>query len=181
MNIFMLDADPIQAAQYMVDKHVVKMILESAQLLSTAHRILDHQVIRTYVPDGKTRSRTEYIMNDGRDDVLYQATHINHPCAIWTRESVSNYLWLADHFFGLCEEYTRRYGKRHKCYDMGLLLQSPPKNLVEWESTMPPCAMPEDYVVPGDPVASYRNYYRYGKKHLFSWTNRDIPTWILNE
>jgi hypothetical protein len=180
MNIFFLDENPVQAAQWMVDRHVVKMILESAQLLSTAHRILDYQIIHTYSPEGKKRSVTEYLMNDARDDVIYRQTHISHPCAIWARESVENYNWLVDHFFALMEEYTLRYNKQHACYgELSVMLASPPKNLEKWDMTPVPCAMDDKYIISDNPVENYRNYYKLGKQHLHAWKIPEHkPDWI---
>lgn len=178
MNIFYVSPDPVQAAQWMVDKHVVKMILESAQLLSTAHRVLDG---REVVGKSKTgRNAKRWILNDARDTVLYQATHINHPSAVWARKSVENYNWLAEHLFALGEEYTYRYGKTHKCFgELSYQLQSPPKNLTNYDMTTMPSAMAPEYVVSEDPIVNYRNYYKIGKARMHSWKNRQPPEWII--
>lgn len=177
MNIFYIDEDPVVAAQQMVDKHVVKMILESAQLLSTAHRFLDGVQVM-----GKTatnRNVKRWILSDARELVVYQATHINHPSAIWCRESVENYNWLVDHFFALMSEYTYRYGKTHKCQgNISYMLQSPPHNLKEYDMTKMPCAMGNEYIISDNPVVNYRNYYKVGKAALHKWTNRNPPEWI---
>jgi len=177
MNIFYIDTDPVIAAKSMVDKHVVKMILESAQLLSTTHRVLDGI---PYI-DGNTGRKTQrWHLNDSRENVLYKATHVNHPSAIWSRQSVENYNWLVEHFFALGDEYTYRYEKTHKCFtgDLGYMLQSPPKNLTQFEMTKIPCAMDAQYIISDDPVINYRNYYRIGKKDLHVWKNRQPPEWI---
>ena len=177
LNIFYISDDPTQAAQWMVDKHVVKMILESAQLLSTAHRLLDGRVTAGKSKLGRNVKR--YILDDGREPVLYSATHVNHPSAVWARTSVENYLWLADHFSALMDEYNYRYNKEHKCRgELSYMLMSPPHNLREYDMTEMPCAMPDEYKVPGDSVESYRNYYRVGKSHMHSWKNRQTPEWI---
>lgn len=180
MNIFYIDRDPKQAAQWMVDKHVVKMILESAQLLSTAHRVLDGV---EFAGTSKTgRKKKSWVLRDAREMVLYQATHINHPSAIWARQSVENYNWLVEHFFALGEEYTYRYGKVHKCLDgeLSYQLQSPPKNLTEYDMTTMPSAMDPEYVISYDPIVNYRNYYKVGKARMHSWKNRQPPEWIMN-
>jgi len=177
MNIFYIDEDPIQAAQWMVDKHVVKMILESAQLLSTAHRILDGREVEGKSKTGRKVRR--WILDDSRDEVIYTATHINHPSAIWCRESVENYNWLVDHFFALMQEYTHRYEKTHKCFgDLSYMLQSPPNNLKEWDWTPMPSAMADEYKISDDPLTNYRNYYKIGKSNMHKWTNREKPEWI---
>jgi len=176
INIFYIDRDPTQAAQWMVDKHVVKMILESAQLLCTAHRVLDGDEYIDLSPAGRRIKR--WRLNDARDEIMYYATHINHPSAVWIRQSVSNYQWLVDHFFALNQEYTYRYGKTHKCYELGYYMQSPPFNLKEWDFTEPPPAMAPEYIVSKDAVENYRNYYKVGKARMHSWKMREPPPWI---
>ena len=137
MNIFYISKDPVQAAEWMVDKHVVKMILESAQLLSTAHRILDGQETLGKSKTGRNVKR--WILPDARESVLYSATHINHPSAIWCRRSVENYNWLADHMFALLYEYTYRYNKQHKIEgELSYMLQSPPFALKQYDMTVMP-------------------------------------------
>ena len=180
MNIFYIDRDPVQAAQWMVDKHVVKMILESAQLLSTAHRILDGRLV-----DGKSktgRNVKRWILDDSRDHVIYTATHVNHPSAVWCRESVENYNWLFEHFFALGREYTYRYGKTHKCFDgeLSYMLGSPPHNLKQFDMTLMPSAMADEFKISDDPLINYRNYYKIGKARMHSWKNRQPPEWIMN-
>ena len=176
MNIFYIDKDPVQAAEWMVDKHVVKMILESAQLLCTAHRFLDGT---EYVDATSGRRIKRWMLSDARESVLYSATHINHPSAIWCRQSVENYNWLADHLFALLNEYTHRYNKQHKIEgDISYMLQSPPLNLKEYDATPMPSAMADEYKVSQDPVVNYRNYYKIGKARMHKWTNRQPPEWI---
>lgn len=177
VNIFYLSTDAKQAAQWMVDKHVVKMVLETAQLLSTAHRMLDGRMVSGKTKTGRNAKR--FVLDDGRDQLIYQATHMNHPSAVWTRTSVENYLWLVEHFYALNEEYSHRYGgKVHKCFDLAYSLQSPPQNLRDYDMTPMPCAMDKQYIVSDDPVTNYRNYYKVGKAALHKWTNRQAPEWI---
>lgn len=184
MNIFYIDEDPVQAAQWMVDKHVVKMILESAQLLSTAHRVLDGEISisQRLVPgtleNPKYRKHTRWVLHDDRDNIMYSATHINHPSAVWVRQSIENYNWLVDHFFALCAEYTYRYGKVHKCYAMGFYLQSPPMNLQKVDWTPMPSCMADEYKVNDNPIDNYKNYYKIAKSSLHSWKKREAPEWI---
>lgn len=167
----------------MVDRHVIKMVLESAQLLSTAHRVLDGKetIIEGWIDEFgiKHRKSRHWILADGRDSILYRATHINHPSAIWVRNSVENYNWLVDHLFALGDEYTYRYGKRHATMEkMAYELQSPPHNLKEWDWTTMPCCMPDCYKTSDNSVNCYRNYYRDAKSELHSWKKRDKPHWI---
>ena len=179
MNIFYTDLDPNIAAMNMVDKHCVKMILETCQLLSTAHRIIDGV---EYVGQSKSgRKARRWRLPDERDTVLYSATHINHPSAVWCRQSNNNYNWLFAHFIALLNEYTYRYDKNHKCSDAKFvqLLQNPPQNILVGYFTHVTLAMPDEYKV-ASAVDSYRNYYRVGKKHLHKWSKRNPPTWLTD-
>ena len=185
MNIFYLDNDPVKCAQMHVDKHCVKMILEYAQLLSTAHRVLDGVLTDGVSQSG--RKRKLYVLNDSRDTELYSATHINHPSAIWCRQSDSNYIWLAKLLHELCKEYTYRYGKIHKVESSGLLKSlhwNLPKNIPNGNFTGPTPAMPDECKVPGDALQSYHNYYVMNKSHLWSWkgkiNSRERPRWLSN-
>jgi hypothetical protein len=162
------------------DKHVVKMILEYAQLLSTAHRYLDGNIVISHTKTGRKQSR--YVLYDDRDNLLYASTHINHPSAIWTRKSPENYLWLANMLIALCEEYTYRYGKTHKVERVGLcyvLLKNIPKNIGNEGWSEPTPAMPEQYKVPGNSIQAYINYYVGAKRHLANWKKRTIPSWYV--
>jgi hypothetical protein len=153
MNIFVLDKDPKTCAVYHNDKHVVKMILETAQLLCGVH----------WVEGG---------------EAPYKLSHKNHPSAIWARECVENYIWLCDLGLELCSEYTYRYGKRHKSQDIieWCLLNVP--NIPEKGDITPfALAMPDECKV-GDAVASYRVYYMVEKRGFAVWKNRETPEWF---
>jgi hypothetical protein len=93
MNIFILSVDPVAAAQLQCDKHVVKMIVESAQMLSTVHRILDGELKRGPSKSGKTMSK-QWVLPDSRDSVMYKAVHVGHPCTVWSMINSGNYLSL---------------------------------------------------------------------------------------
>ena len=181
MNIFYLHNDPNICAEMHVDKHCVKMILETAQLLSTAHRVLDGTETVGLSQSGRKAKR--WILSDTRDQILYSATHINHPSAIWARASMDNYGWLHSLLNALCNEYTYRYGKIHKCEQTGLvgILAKIPTNIPDTGFTEPTPAMPDQYKVPGDSITSYHNYYNGEKTRMFSWKNRQQPDWIINE
>jgi len=155
VNIFFLHIHPSLAARYQCDKHVVKMILESAQLLSTCHHVYG-----TATP------------------LMYKATHINHPSARWVRESKTNYRWLIQHFDALCQEYTYRYGKTHKSQSLLSCLSDNPESQPEHGLTKPPLAMPDQYKNDASVVASYRRYYALGKADLLTYTRRPQPAWI---
>jgi hypothetical protein len=156
MNIFFLDFDTKKCAEYHCDKHVVKMILETAQLLCGSHHMVNNPI----------------------SDIPYKLSHKNHPCAIWVRESLSNYLYLCDLGLELCKEYTYRYGKRHKSQDIIEWCLSNKPLIKDIGFTTPPKAMPDEYKV-DDVVESYRNYYIGAKKEFAKWKNREIPQWFL--
>lgn len=158
MNIFYLDHDPVKAARYHCDKHVVKMILETAQLLSTAHRVIDGD---------------EHADAHG----MYKATHRNHPSAVWVREAFGNYLYTHQLFRALLAEYTRRYGRQHKTGRLLETLAIPPFNMPH-EPWFTPVrlAMPDEYKSE-DAVASYRAYYRGGKADIARWQHGPTPDW----
>ena len=180
MNIFYLDHDVRKCAEMHNDKHVVKMILEYAQLLSTAHRVLDGVELIGLSDSG--RKKKFWTLGDSRDYTLYKATHINHPSAVWVRKSAQNYMWLAEMLEVLCGEYTYRYGKVHKVERDGLmqLLKNEfPKNLPIAPFTEPTPAMPDDVKVSGDSIKSYRNYYINNKTHLANWKKRTTPEWYI--
>jgi len=180
MNIFYLDHDVKKCAEMHNDKHVVKMILEYAQLLSTAHRVLDGTIVVGLSKTGRKQSR--YVLSDNREPLLYSATHLNHPSAVWVRQSKENYLWLAKMLVALCEEYTYRYGKTHKVEKDGLadvLLKNIPSNIANRDFTQPTPAMPDEVKISGDSIKSYRNYYINNKTHLANWKKRTTPEWYI--
>jgi hypothetical protein len=176
MNIFYLHHDVVKCAEMHNDKHTVKMILEYAQLLSTAHRVLDGDIV---IGKSKTgRKQTRYVLPSD-DSILYSATHINHPSSVWVRQSDKNYDWLFGLFQALMTEYTHRYGKTHATSRLEMHLAKLPKNIPQKPFTEPTPAMPDDVKVPGDSIASYRRYYIQNKPHLANWKKRPVPEWYL--
>lgn len=178
MNIFILDESPVQAAQLQCDKHVVKMIVESAQMLSTVHRMLDG----TQVTNDKGKLVKKWVFNDDRDELYYKAVHTGHPCTVWTMQSDLNYNWHYAHFVALCDEYTYRYGKVHATDKLlRSALSVMPKNIRYGDRTPFALAMNSnpECKFPDDPVKSYRMFYQT-KQDRFKmvWTNRDIPEWF---
>ncbi len=141
----------------MCDKHVVKMILESAQMLSTAHRILD-------------KSDSE---------VLYKASYKNHPSTLWARAGHLNYMWLYSHFIALGREYELRYGKIHTSIaKLSESLKKAPKRIPNRPFSPPPQCMPPDYKQP-DTVKAYRMYYKCDKAGFAKWKEPTvIPEWF---
>ncbi len=175
MNIFYLDSNVAKCAEYHNDKHVVKMILEYAQLLSTAHRVLDG---KEYVDASSGRKIKRWRLEDAAVEAeLYKATHINHPSAVWVRQSNNNYNWLMCLFQSLLTEYTHRYGKHHSCERLVYWLRKPPSNIPVGYLTQPTPAMPDEYKVAGDSIHSYRNYYIGAKKSMAKCKNRPVPEW----
>lgn len=196
MNIFFLDYDPAKCAIYHVDKHVVKMIVEYAQLLSTAHRVLDGKAIEMpyttiryiyddneqlrIVSNNKTKIRKAlslHHIDPIKDSKLYAATHVNHPSAIWVRKSKSNYMWLLSLLKELINEYTYRYENIHKTSRIVPYLESAPINIPDDNFVEPTLAMPDKYRS-DNALFSYRRFYRQEKVHLFSWAKREPPEFL---
>ena len=178
MNIFYLNDDPVKCAQDHCDKHVVKMIIEYAQLMSTAHRMLDGEVYEDRTANNRRIKR--WLLNDEREDTLYKASHVNHPSAIWARSSNNNYNWLYCLFSATCDEYTHRYGKVHET-DRKLreLLMTLPRNIEVQYFRKPPQCMPDHCKMPGV-IDAYRNYYIKEKFNFAKWTKRMTPEWFKN-
>ena len=171
MNIFALDINPFKSAAMMSDKHIAKMILESGQLLSTAHRFLDGHCELTYVKrkSHKHSLKSHWKLDDEREDILYKATSIHHPCSKWVRESSENYEWLLAHFVALNIEYTNRFGKVHKTYStLFETLLTLPKNIPTNKQTQFVQCFDDKYKHL-DPIQGYRNYYSAEK--LFTKTD----------
>jgi len=153
VNIFILDTNPKKCAEFHVDKHCVKMILETAQLLCGVHWVLG-------------------------GEAPYKLSHKNHPCAIWTRECIENYIWLCDLGLELCEEYTYRYDKRHKSQDIiEWCLMNQPNLRYNGDITEFALAMPDECKV-GNAVESYRAYYIAEKSGFAVWKKREVPEWF---
>ena len=154
MNIFYLHKDPREAAKLQYNKHVVKMILESAQMLCTAHHC--------------------YGNKDQVENVPYKQAHLNHPSTIWTRRSKSTYMWLYNHMIALGDEYKKRYGKTHlsitKCKNF---LAIPPRHIQGDDWCQPPQAMPDEYKTECS-IQAYWNYY-IGEKHIVVNHNKEKP------
>ena len=185
MNIFYLNNDPKLCAEMHLDKHVVKMILEYAQLLSTAHRVLDGTVSTRLSKSG--RKQQYYPLAGERDNFLYSATHVNHPSAVWVRYSYENYEWLYKLFIALLDEYTHRYGRIHATARLIDALHTPPIHIPKGIGfTEPTPAMPNEVKVLRevatdryeiDSIKSYHKYYIHNKVHIAKWTKREIPLW----
>ena len=153
MNIFYLDTDIEACARFHCDKHIIKMILESAQILCTV--LWMHGI-----------------------PAPYRATHQHHPCVLWANESLSNWIWLKELANALNKEDQYRFShqKNHKSYDVILHLENP--TLIDLGLTKRPQALPEEFKQL-DPVKAYRAYYKDRKQHLAHWTKRAVPEWFM--
>jgi hypothetical protein len=154
MNIFFLHYDPKTCAQLHANKHIVKMCIETAQLLCSAHHM----------------TNSDYKAH-------YKLSHKNHPCAVWTRSSLSNYKWLCDLGIELCKEYTFRYEKIHKCQPIIEELSWNFPDIEDIGFTSPKQCMPDMYK-DEDPVEAYRQYYIFDKSHIHQWKKREVPDFI---
>lgn len=152
INLFYLDECFKKSAEYHVDKHVVKIILEATQVLST----------------------TNNLIGSGGP---YKTTHKNHPICIWARSSLDNYMWVTSYGLYLCEEYTYRFKKTHKCESLIKYMRYNRPNFDARDLTEHPKCMP-DYCKVDCPIESYRNYYNNEKRDLFKWSGRPLPYWI---
>ncbi len=152
MNIFALHSDPLQAAIFHCDKHCVKMVLESAQMLCTN-------------------------LNLKGIETPYKSCHKNHPCTIWARETCSNYSWLCELGLALSNEYTFRYNKTHASEKVIQFCYSNKHNFPEGPLTPFAQAMPEQYKC-DDAIQAYRNYYIGEKKDFAIWSKREVPDWF---
>jgi len=181
MNIFYLDKDPIVAAEMSCDKHVCKMIIESAQMLSTAHRILDGKEYYGKTANGRKIKRWTH-SDENLDKSLYLASHVKHPSTIWVMQSAYNYYWLYKHMMALNDQFKLRYKKsvdHMTVQKLGVILKNVPKNIsLSIIGNEPTPAMPDECKVPGDSVASYRKYYIMKKVSFATWRSPSkMPEW----
>ena len=178
MNIFYLDENYETAAKQHLDKHVVKMIIEYAQPMSTAHRVIDGTQWYDKTAAGRRIARWEH-PNSEQDQILYKASHINHPSGIWARESFSNYMWLYSLWEELCKEYTHRYGRVHLTQQkLEHILKNAPMGIKDGPMTKMPQAMPDEFKQ-SDSIEAYREYYRIAKAKMAVWTKRETPSWYF--
>ena len=174
MNIFFLHPNQVKCARWHCDKHVVKMILETTQLLYTAHWQLAIDEGRLPVFKTAPAHSKEPRM------VGYLPSNPNHPCAIWARASFEHYEWLVILGLALCNEYRFRYSdKKHSCEDhLRWLYCNPPPEIQYRGWQQPPMAMPDEYKKSKNSIVSYRVYYAKGKTHLLKYTGRHRPHWL---
>lgn len=156
MNIFVLDYNPRKAAEMLCDKHIPKMLVEAAQMLSTAHVVLD-----------------------GKGAIgAYKQAYPNHPCTVWARDSEANYRWLWLHGMEIARQYTLRFGKRHKTTRVMMALKKPPRNFAYNAFTPFALAMPDQYKR-DDTVMAYRLYYAMEKARFAEYRQpASVPGWL---
>lgn len=180
MNIFYLSHRPSRCARWHCDKHVVKMILETTQLLYTAHWVLAAVGVRA--PGAPDFSTAPTLATNPSQHGYLPIRNAKHPCAIWTRESLANYKWLCEFGMALCEEFTHRFGGTHSCEEHIYWLHAhPPPTIPRKGWTTPAQAMPEEYKCPGNSIAAYRAYYKLNKgevRGILTYTARHRPHWL---
>ena len=196
MNIFVLAQDPAAAARYHCDKHIVKMVVEMGQMLSTSHRLLDGTLTTVTDPKGRLKPKKFWLLDneqpqvcmrpDGKSHkwtvpaaVMYQVAHANHPCSVWARTTHSNYRWLYDLFEACLKEYERRYRRQHSTSRLLAPLFPRPHNIKWGNLTDFAQAMPEEYKHESA-VEAYRNFYVGAKARFARWTNTPVPDWFIN-
>ena len=192
MNIFRLYDCPVKSAQNQCDEHIRKMYIESAQMLSTAHRLLDGKMVyipvfdkddkQVFLKNGQPRMKKYWRLEGPLEIVLYKAVHMGHPSTVWTMESEDNYLWHYEHFCALLDEFKYRHGKVNKTdvqlrYPLSIL----PRNIPKVGETPFKLAMQSnpECMFPDDPVKSYRLFYQTKQdRFAMNWTKRDMPEWF---
>lgn len=196
MNIFFLANDPDEAALLHCNEHVIKMVLESAQMLSTAHRVMTGVKTRVAAPNGRERDvllfpeeRVGFEQVETKQGLkwklhianrrFYNATHASHPCTQWVMRSATNYRWLWHLMVNLDKERVYRYGtaRSKTIVELGQRLMTPPSGLMECGMTPPALAMPDE-CKRLHPVDAYRTFYREHKSSFATWTKRAVPEWM---
>ena len=191
MNIFVLHPNPRKAARWHVDKHVIKMLLETCQLLYTAHWALFYEELckcKSAVALSKAQKQLEvpeYMWQAPECHTTmepsYRPCHINHPCSVWARKFSGNYLWLAELGMELAREYRFRFKKIHSCEEhINWLFDNLPLTIPMKIRHDFPIAMAEEYRISKDPIRAYRHFYRTSKKErgLIHYTARHVPHWL---
>lgn len=177
MNIFLLDNDPVQAAFDQCNKHRVKMVLETCQLLNNACPTFGYPEL----------PKTDHLYSWLGPRSTYKQTHFNHPCSVWARSNHSHFVWLLIHGLSLSDAYSESYPRTHKCqWPLSILayqvcekfnVSSPidAPHTPEWW----PIAMPDQYQLGSDVVNMYRQFYKAEKSYFAKWPNNQTPSWWL--
>ena len=180
MNLFILSANPVEAARAHVDRHVVKMILEACQMLYTAHWTAVYPELCVKKKKGLAlpASMATAPKKIGTEICGYIPAHINHPCTKWVRASLENYQFACALAIAIGEEYQFRYGKVHGCMEHAIWLAAHPPALAATGLTAFAIAMDDKYKISDDAIECYRHYYVEGKKHLLTYTRREKPDFL---
>ena len=187
MNIFILHWKQRKAARWHVDKHVVKMLLETCQLLYTVHWVIFYPFLQDCKsPIALSKAQKildvpEYMWSAPvrkSGETGYRPCHVSHPCQKWARMCLGNYLWLAKLGIELAKEFRFRFKKEHSCEKHIDWLYDNFPNMKMWPRRGFPIAMDNAYKISNDPIVCYRNYYREGKKDLIKYTGREMPHWL---
>lgn len=190
LNIFYLDHDPRQAAQFHCDRHVVKMCVETAQILSTVWHIVNEEEIgESWVPPPPFGKRYQVEEHESpaytrtlAGQRIYRGTHRKHPSVLWAAESKANYEWLWRLGMHLAAEYAFRYERQHRTQGVLWTLEAVPPALPSAPRSEPPAVMPEQFLYIEDgivhAVPSYRRLYAEGKAGILSWKKREQPHWL---
>jgi len=173
MNIFFIDKSPFKSAEQLCDKHVVKMVLETAQMCSTAL----HKWHLTDLEKGRITDCSDEFLNS-----IYKEAFPNHPMNVWVRKNSYNMNWAIQHGLQIGKEYKYRYGRDHKSTEILERIKthylSCPVTHEDYKMhTPPPQCMPDEFKC-DDYIEAYREYYRKDKSHILKWTNRPQPDWI---
>lgn len=192
MNIFALHNNPRKASRWHVDKHVVKMILETAQLLYTAHWVLFYPELKKHKSAiGLSRAQKkldipEYMKTaplcETSGEATYRPCHVNHPCAKWTRHGLGNYKWLAELGKELVREFRFRFKKEHSCEKhIKWLYEHYPPTIKDIPRKTFAIAMDNEYKISTNSIVCYRHYYNTQKreKGIIKYTGRHTPHWII--
>lgn len=155
MNIFYLSESPKRAARYHCDKHIVAMPKESAQMICTNLRAM------------------------GVQNVPYRSTHANHPCTVWARDTRENFEFLCELMYYQSEEYTKRYERVHKSFQVvkPFLTSRYLKVFPVGRFEEPPQCMPELFRKEST-VLAYRNFYNKDKYRFAQWRYSEVPYWF---
>ena len=189
MNIFVLHWKPRKAARWHVDKHVVKMILETCQLLYTAHWVLFYPHLKEQKSAiGLSRAQKQLAVPDymqsaplcqTTQEPTYRPCHVHHPCAKWTRATSGNYGWLIELGKELAREFRFRFHKVHSCEaHIDWLAAHRPPSIQQYPKRPFVMAMGEEFKISKNAIVSYRNYYRKAKADLIRYTGRQVPHWV---
>ena len=190
MNLFILSANPVEAAQAHADTHVVKMILEACQMLYSTHWTAAYpQLLEIKSVIGISRAQkvlelplsiADAPFRKGSSERGYRPVHLHHPCTRWIRETIGNYKFACELALAIGEEYKFRYGKEHLCFEHARWLLEHPPCLPDGELQSFAIAMNDAYKISDDAIECYRHYYKTSKeeRNLLNYTRRERPSFL---